>query len=134
MASAAPQKHPFPHTWCVYLSLVTLLALQLGLSFCLYNYIHSVEGRLDSNLARLQQGRRAKRAVGDENVVDEANVEFFHPNLRQELEEKDAARKAASPSKMSKDNKDENPWLYLTSYSRVPVSTDLKISGFNLLF
>lgn len=122
MAAAAAPKSPFPHTWVVYGGLLGLLLLQLVLSLGLFNYIVTVDHRLDARLG-VHETRRVKRAVGDENVVDEANVEFFHPNLRQELEEKDAARKTSSSSKMSKDNKDENPWLYLTSYSRVPVST-----------
>ncbi|XP_065337582.1 uncharacterized protein LOC135938024 [Cloeon dipterum] len=111
-ATAAPKKQP-SHTWCVYFGLLGLLALQLGLSFALYRYILAVDLKVEQGLTL----RRAKRAV-DENVVDEANVEFFHPNLRQELEEKDAVRQAATP-KSSKDA--ENPWLYLTSYSRVPL-------------
>jgi hypothetical protein len=123
MAAATAPKNPFPHTWCVYGGLLALLLLQLLLSLGLFNYIGAVDRRLDARLDVHEEARRTKRAVGDENVVDEANVEFFHPNLRQELEEKDAARKASSSSKMSKDNKEENPWLYLTSYSRVPVST-----------
>ena len=50
------------------------------------------------------------------NGLKDANVEFFNPKLRPELEKKDEK----STSKNSAPNGDN--WVWLTSYSRIPVS------------
>jgi hypothetical protein len=93
--------------------------------------------------------RRKKRGVRasppsllDDNTVnpsgvtgsDGANVEFFNPKLRQELEERDrhAGGRKGSTSTVSGSTPTEgpaanNPWVWLTSYSRIPVSSNLFI-------
>jgi hypothetical protein len=93
--------------------------------------------------------RRRKRGVRasppsllDDNTVnpsgvagsDGANVEFFNPKLRQELEEKDrhGGGRKGSTSTVSGSTPTEgpaanNPWVWLTSYSRIPVSSNLFI-------
>lgn len=93
--------------------------------------------------------RRKKRGVRtsppsllDDNTVnpsgvagsDGANVEFFNPKLRQELEEKDrhgGGRKGSSGSVSGSTPTEgpaaNNPWVWLTSYSRIPVSNSLFI-------
>ena len=93
--------------------------------------------------------RRKKRGVRasppsllDDNTVnpsgvagsDGANVEFFNPKLRQELEERDrhVGGRKGSTSTVSGSTPTEgpsanNPWVWLTSYSRIPVSNNLFI-------
>lgn len=73
-----------------------------------------------------QNTSREKRGLGDfdYNVVsspgDEPHVEFFNPKLRGDLEAKDelirkqTGNKGAAP--------DGDTWVWLTSYSRIPVS------------
>jgi hypothetical protein len=63
---------------------------------------------------------------------DGANVEFFNPKLRQELEERDrhGGGRKGSTSSVSGSTPTEgpagnNPWVWLTSYSRIPVSSSL---------
>lgn len=56
-------------------------------------------------------------------VLSGPNVEFFNPKLRTELEKKDAeiirktGQKGAAPG--------GDTWVWLTSYSRIPVSIGL---------
>lgn len=125
MAAAAtdtakqPRRGAFPHTWVVYTSLVGLLALELGLSLALYRHVERRCGVSEPVL----QPTRSRRSVSDDNTVSgETNVEFFHPKLKSELEEKDAARKAAAAAAGVKSPEENNPWVWLTSYSRIPVS------------
>jgi hypothetical protein len=95
------------------------------------------------------QYRRRKRGVRasppsllDDNTVnpsgaagsDVENVEFFNPKIRQELEERDrygGGRKGttstASGSAPTEGPAANNPWVWLTSYSRIPVSSNLFI-------
>jgi hypothetical protein len=70
--------------------------------------------------------------VNPSGVAEGANVEFFNPKLRQELEEKDmhgggkkGGNNAASGSAPTEGETANNPWVWLTSYSRIPVSTNL---------
>jgi hypothetical protein len=93
--------------------------------------------------------RRKKRGVKasppslvDDNAVNPsdvagsggANVEFFNPKLRQELEERDrhVGGRKGSTSTVSGSTPTEgpaanNPWVWLTSYSRIPVSSNVFI-------
>lgn len=93
--------------------------------------------------------RRKKRGVRasppslmDDNTVnpsgvagsDGASVEFFNPKLRHELEERDrhvGGRKGStgtvSGSTPTEGPATNNPWVWLTSYSRIPVSSNLFI-------
>ena len=50
------------------------------------------------------EGQKGARSKGQSS----ANVEFIHPKLRGEME--------------SQPSDPENPWVWLTSYSRIPVS------------
>jgi hypothetical protein len=71
----------------------------------------------------------------DDNTVDPAgmagaegaNVEFFNPKLRQELEEKEIknGKKGSNNagSGATEGESTNNPWVWLTSYSRIPVSS-----------
>jgi hypothetical protein len=128
MAKTVEKKRSFPHTWVVYSCLVALLLIELGLSLALYHQVLNVEQRCDEAINTInQRSRRSRRAVAEDNTVSgETNVEFFHPKLRQELEEKEAARKAAAAAAAGgKSPEDNNPWVWLTSYSRIPVSSIL---------
>lgn len=93
--------------------------------------------------------RRRKRGVRasppsllDDNTVnpsgvagsEDANVEFFNPKLRPELEERDrhgggrkGSTSTASGSTPTEGPAANNPWVWLTSYSRIPVSSNLFI-------
>jgi len=91
--------------------------------------------------------RRKKRGVRsstpsllDDNTVypsgvsdsDGANVEFFNPKLRQELEERDrhvGGRKGSTSAVPGSTTTEatNNEWVWLTSYSRIPVSSNLFI-------
>ena len=50
---------------------------------------------------------RVKRQSGKARTVGSANVEFIHPKLREEMD--------------NEPEDPENPWVWLTSYSRIPV-------------
>jgi hypothetical protein len=87
---------------------------------------------------RKKRGARASPpSVLEDNTVDPsglagaegANVEFFNPKLRQELEENDnkngGGKKGASGSTSTEGESANNPWVWLTSYSRIPVSNSV---------
>lgn len=57
----------------------------------------------------------------EDNTVT-PHVEFFNPKMRAELEEKDATEMRRTGAKGPAPGGDT--WVWLTSYSRVPVSTD----------
>ena len=52
---------------------------------------------------------RERRSAQDPQLSRQANVEFIHPKLRDEMK----GEEAKDP---------DNPWVWLTSYSRIPVS------------
>lgn len=66
---------------------------------------------------------RRKRGAVDDNLVtsqkEQANVEFFNPKLRHELEAKDEVERARTGNKGAAPGGDQ--WVWLTSYSRIPV-------------
>jgi hypothetical protein len=73
--------------------------------------------------------------VNPSGVAEDANVEFFNPKLRQELEERDmhgggkkGGNNAAPGSTPAEGETANNPWVWLTSYSRIPVSTSFFIA------
>ncbi|XP_046398160.1 uncharacterized protein LOC124164966 [Ischnura elegans] len=137
----------FPHLKVLYASVVVLFLIEVSLSFSLYAYVSRVEeeclaGRIvhrsaeekppddespvkgesvllaEKKAPTAREGRRTRRsAVEDSNAVpsndEDYNVEFFHPKMKSELEEKDRAR--------PKEETVNNPWVWLTSYSRIPV-------------
>lgn len=51
------------------------------------------------------------------------HVEFFNPKMRSELEEKDALEMKKTGAKGPAPGGDT--WVWLTSYSRVPVSANI---------
>jgi hypothetical protein len=51
-------------------------------------------------------------------------VEFFNPKLRHELEKKDADNMKKTGAKGAAPGGDT--WVWLTSYSRIPVSSKIK--------
>lgn len=89
---------------------------------------------------RKRRARASPSSVLEDNTVNPsgvsgaegANVEFFNPKLRQELEEKDmhgggkkGGNNAAPGSTPTEGETANNPWVWLTSYSRIPVSSRL---------
>lgn len=54
-------------------------------------------------------------------TVEPAFVDFFNPKIRRELEKKDEEIKKITGLKGAAPGGDE--WVWLTSYSRIPVST-----------
>jgi hypothetical protein len=86
---------------------------------------------------RKRRARASPSPVLEDNTVNPsglaegANVEFFNPKLRHELEEKDmhggkkGGHNAAPGSTPTEGETANNPWVWLTSYSRIPVSSGL---------
>ena len=83
----------------------------LVLSFTLHLYV--IIGNIDFTEPEVYKDR-GRRSLDDRfqrrNIIEDdvptANVEFIHPKLRDD---------------MKNDEDPENPWVWLTSYSRVPV-------------
>lgn len=68
--------------------------------------------------------REKRDAGGDYNSVnpsnDDSHVEFFSPEMRSELENRDETIRKQTGSKGAAPGGDS--WVWLTSYSRIPVS------------
>jgi hypothetical protein len=92
---------------------------------------------------RKRDAREPPPSVLEDNTVNPsgvagaegANVEFFNPKLRQELE-KDSNKagggrkgnnNGASGAIPTDGESANNPWVWLTSYSRIPVSSNLLV-------
>lgn len=72
----------------------------------------------------IKRVKRASTSVIDNTVSsnsDEPHAEFFDPKLRPELEMKDKMSNGNGTKKPGEDSS-TNPWVWLTSYSRIPVS------------
>ncbi len=89
---------------CTVTTRTAILAL-----FCMQCLLWDSYSRLKADVKVLQEGQvpassstRMKR-----DTYKEANVEFIHPKLREEMG--------------SQKGDPENPWVWLTSYSRIPV-------------
>lgn len=76
--------------------------------------------------------KRGALVVDDDNMVtsqtypsvkDGQTVEFFNPKLRHELEAKDEVERSRTGNKGAAPGGDS--WVWLTSYCRMPVRTDL---------
>lgn len=131
----------------VYACLLFLFFTELVLSYFLYEYISSVERRcvdVEIGVVPTKSSRRKRSPVLEDNAVttaDDANVEFFNPKLRHELDEKELSKHGGSKFKHNGVNSGSgsggnsgnsgspgegenanNPWVWLTSYSRIPVS------------
>jgi hypothetical protein len=106
------------HLWLLY----TLLTLSFTLHLFVIVNVHYDLNDLDEVTSAGRHRRDALRHANDQHqkrgaIVDdgssqsspppsEANVEFIHPKLRAEMPD---------------DEDPNNPWVWLTSYSRVPV-------------
>lgn len=87
---------------------LALLALSQILSFTyLQRYIVSVESKLE----RAQARPRSRRDLDNAVLSADESVEFFNPSLREQLEEGEKAK-----------NISMDQWVWLTAYSRIPVS------------
>ena len=96
----------FKHFVAIYILLILSFTLHLCVIFGRVKEeaeIFKERGRrsLDS-----QQQQRRRNVIEDDSVPT-ANVEFIHPKLRDDMK--------------NQDEDPENPWVWLTSYSRVPV-------------
>lgn len=96
----------FKHFVAIYILLILSFTLHLCVIFGQVKdeaEIFKERGRrsLDS-----QQQQRRRNVIEDDSVPT-ANVEFIHPKLRDDMK--------------NQDEDPENPWVWLTSYSRVPV-------------
>lgn len=79
-------------------------------------------------LEKLTRRKRGALAVDDNLVTSQGHkdsqVEFFNPKLRHELEAKDDVERARTGHKGAAPGGDA--WVWLTSYSRIPVSKQTK--------
>ncbi|XP_075215679.1 uncharacterized protein LOC142321462 isoform X2 [Lycorma delicatula] len=135
------------NTNLVYPLIFTCFAMQTAISVYLYSYILRVDARCSVVINRpvdnsidmiksdncnvkncIQRFKRGSTSVIDNTVsvnTDEPHAEFFDPKLRPELEKKD--KLAGNATKKPGDGESTNPWVWLTSYSRIPV---VAIQGF----
>jgi hypothetical protein len=125
----------------LYLFVAVVFITQILLYVYLYSYISHVEEKLSSKSVGTKV--RLKRETTDiDNAVhnaEGAKVEFFDPKIRQELEE-DRARnypngtRRTGPAPAEEDQ--TNPWVWLTSYSRIPVrrQNNILFKKFDLCF
>ena len=74
------------------------------MSFTFLDFVIKERNRRD---ALRQDDINQNRRNVDSSQIPSANVEFIHPKLKDE---------------MSDEEDPENPWVWLTSFSRVPVS------------
>jgi len=89
-----------------------LLVVNFFSFFYLYDYIASVEKRClgDRLPAPTVATRRRRAATLEDNAVTTADhVEFINPNMKREKDSGEG-------------NTPNNAWVWLTSYSRIPVS------------
>lgn len=126
----------------VYFCLLFLFFTELVLSYFLYEYISLVEKKcvdIDLEVPPTKSTRRKRAPILEDNAVttsDDSTVEFFNPKLKHELSEKDVSRHGGhkfrngvsaggsdggSASTPSDGESANNPWVWLTSYSRIPV-------------
>lgn len=129
----------------VYGCLLFLFCTELVLSFFLYEYISLVEKKcvdIEIGVAPTKSTRRKRSPVVvlEDNAVttaDDAHVEFFDPKIRHELDERDKHGNhkhkssgiygADSGTPSAETENPNKPWVWLTSYSRIPVSFALFI-------
>lgn len=127
----------------VYPLIFICFVIQTGISVYLYVYIIKVDTRclavinsneiiqndniINENIKKcLQRVKRSSTSVIDNSVsanTDEPHAEFFDPKLRSEIEIKDNITKKPGEGESS-----SNPWVWLTSYSRIPVSIQYLVS------
>ena len=102
-------RNHFKHFVAIYILLILSFTLHLCVIFGRVDYTFD-EGEeeifKDRGRRSLNQQQQRRRNVIEDDSVPTANVEFIHPKLRDD---------------MKNDEDPENPWVWLTSYSRVPV-------------
>ncbi|KAG7301248.1 hypothetical protein JYU34_014150 [Plutella xylostella] len=82
----------------------------------------------ESTSRRIKRGAMLQKpAAPQEDNTVAPHVEFFNPKMRAELEEKDAAEMRKTGAKGPAPGGDT--WVWLTSYSRVPVSIYCVLQG-----
>ena len=84
-------------------------------SFTFLDFVIKERNRRD---ALRQDDINQNRRNVDSSQIPSANVEFIHPKLKDE---------------MSDEEDPENPWVWLTSFSRVPVSISKEYAKSHLL-
>ena len=95
------------------MAIYILLILSFTLHLCVifgrvdYSTVENEELFKDRGRRSLNQQQQRRRNVIEDDSVPTANVEFIHPKLRDDMK--------------NQDEDPENPWVWLTSYSRVPV-------------
>jgi hypothetical protein len=106
------------HKWIIYLLLAISLSLHSTIivdkiQVSLSNKNCDSSKVIVSNEDNTVDPKRSKRSVKGSNSRDysDAQVEFIHPKLREEM----TVNEQQDPN---------NPWVWLTSYSRIPVSTN----------
>ncbi|KAK6642611.1 hypothetical protein RUM43_004113 [Polyplax serrata] len=133
----------------VYICLLLLFFTELVLSYFLYEYISSVEKRcveIDVEVLPTKVTRKRRSPVLEDNAVstsEDATVEFFNPKLKHELNEKNGGKHSGNKFKNngystssasadvggtstpSDEENANNPWVWLTSYSRIPSTLDI---------
>lgn len=88
--------------------------------------VRELDGSEKLKLEKLSSRQKRGALAVDDNLVtsqghkEGANVEFFNPKLRHELEAKDEVERARTGNKGAAPGGDA--WVWLTSYSRIPVS------------
>ena len=119
--------------YLIYVALVFVFLFELIMSVYLYNYIHTVElqcGRPHRNVRKKRDSALLENTV---STTGEASVEFFNPKLRSEIEDKENIKPLSNNSKRpyssnsptgtpQEGENPTNPWVWLTAYSRIPVS------------
>lgn len=95
-----------------------LLSTELAGFWYLHAYIAAVEKRcVDDQPQPTQSSRKRRAATLEDNAVttaDDTNVEFINPKLRSEIDGRNGGTAEGESA--------SNPWVWLTSYSRIPVS------------
>lgn len=105
----------------IYACLLSVFILEILLSFFLYTFILQIDAKcfkVYETLVLEEETKvfdRVKRSdtISDNSVTQ--HVEFYNPNLKSELEEKEK-------TSYSSNSTTDNPWRWLNTYSRIPVS------------
>ena len=102
-------RNHFKHFVAIYILLILSFTLHLCVIFGRVDYspVENEEIFKDRGRRSLNQQQQRRRNVIEDDSVPTANVEFIHPKLRDDMK--------------NQDEDPENPWVWLTSYSRVPV-------------
>ncbi len=97
--------------WHVYTALALLSVCLVAIWIDQWRRLEVFQQRIEGLESVISQVANNHERTRREVTPKEANVEFIHPKLRKEMD-----TTAEDPN---------NPWVWLTSYSRIPVSCDL---------